>query len=219
MLVIPTWAAENGYIPPPRMVSHYIFGLFILKGQQIELHPKTSSWSCWSVTFSWSSGYSWMWGTLITFLIGTPTPRRGWTTRGVSRKPWPSVPSAPPPTSASTLTMSIPLLRPVISCITLSHLPFGSIFLHAPHPLFDIICSFRYPCHLCCYPGMSWPPCISSLFHISFCNGLVTFLYSLHGCIHLGSPPGPVGGAHQAESYIPCISQWEPFLACSLSKE
>ena len=127
-------------------------------------------------------------------------PRRGWTTRGVSRKLWPSLPLAPPPTTAIMLRMSIPLLRPAIKCITISCLPFGSIFFHALHPLFDIMCSCWGPHYLPHSLGMSWPPCLSSLFHNSFHNGLVTFLYSLHSHINLSSSISPADGAHQAKS-------------------
>ena len=175
----PNQMVENSYVPPPWAVGHSIFGLFILEGQQIDLHFKTPFWPCGSVAFSWQSHYSWMLGTLMASLIGTPTPRRGWTTRGVSRKLWPSFPSALPPTLTSKLRMSIPLLRPAINCITLSHLPFESICFQAPHPLFNILCSSGGPHYLQHSMRTSWPYCLSFLFLNSFHNGLVTFLYSL----------------------------------------
>ena len=172
MLVIPTWTAENSYVLLPWVVSHSIFGLFILEGWQIDLHPKTPSGPCWSAAFSWHCYYGWMAGTLITSPIGTPTLWRGWITRGVSRKLWPSFPSVPPDTSTSMLRMSVPLLRPTINCITTSCLSFERIFFHAPLPLFDIICSGGGPHLLHHSVGMSWPLCLSSLFCNSFCQWL-----------------------------------------------
>ena len=219
MLVIPTGVAENSYVPLPQVVSQSVFSLFVLEGWQIDLHSKTPSCPCRSAAFSWHCHYSWMKGTLIASPISTPTPRGGWTTRGVCRKLWPSLPSVLHPTSTSKLRMSIPLLMPVINCIALSHLPFGSIFFQAPHPLFDVICSCRGPCYLDHSVGTSWPPCLSSLFHNSFHDGFATFLYSLHGCLHLSCHTSLSDGASQAESYIPYISQGEPFLAWSSSKE
>ena len=69
------------------------------------------------------------------------------------------------------------------------------------------------------FPGGMLAPCLSPLFHNGFHDGLATFLYSLHGCIHLSGPTGPAYWAHQAEFYNPCISQGEPFLVWSSSKE
>ena len=103
MLVVPTWVAKTGNVPSPWVISYHIFHLFILKGWKIDLHPKTSSWPYWPVALSWWSHYSWMLGTSITSPVGTPTPRRGQTTRGVSRKLWCSLPSVPSNTSTSPL--------------------------------------------------------------------------------------------------------------------
>ena len=130
MLVVPTWAVEDSYVPLPQMVSPCIFVLFNLENWQIDLHPKTPSWLCWSVTLSWSFCYGWMLGTLIASPIGTPTPRRGWTTRGASRKPWPSLPLA----SSTTLYAENKCLstQAWINHIALSHPSFQE------HPL---------PCH------------------------------------------------------------------------
>ena len=135
-----------------------------------------------------------MLGTLNTSQIKTPTSRRRWTTRGVSRNLCPSLPSVTPPNMASSLRMSILSLRPAINCITLSCLPFGSIFFHALHSLFNIICSCRGPLYLHHSVGTSWPPYLISLFHSSFSYGSVIFMYSLHGCIHLNSPKSPTDG-------------------------
>ena len=52
MLVFPTQAAENSYIPLPGMLSDSIFGLFILEDWQIDLHPQTTSCPSCSVTLS-----------------------------------------------------------------------------------------------------------------------------------------------------------------------
>ena len=169
MLVIPTWVADNSYVPPPWMVCHSIFGLFVLKYWQIDLHPNSPSWPCWSVSFPWHPCHGWLPGTLIPFPIGTPTPRRGLTTLSVSRKSWSSLPSEPPTTSASMLRMSVSLLRPVFNGIAISSLPLGSILFHTLHPLFDIIYSSWYP----------GPPDLSSLFYNSVQNDSVTLLYSI----------------------------------------
>ena len=79
------------------------------------------------------------------------------------------------------LRRSICLLRPVISCIALSHFPFGTILFYSSHPLFNIICScwgFHYLCHSA---GTSCPPCFCPLLQNSFCNGSATFLYRVYG--------------------------------------
>ena len=100
---------------------------------------------------------------LLTWLE-IPSQRRGWTTGGVSRKLWSPLPSVPLPTSASMLQMGIPSLRPAINLISLSCLPFRSIYFHPLHPLLDILCSSRGPHYFCHSTGTSWPPCLSSLF-------------------------------------------------------
>ena len=217
MLVIPTWVAENGYIPPPWIVSHGMLGLLILKGQQIDLYPKTPSWLCLSVILSQSSGYSWMLGALIPTPIGMPTPREGWTIRSVFRELW-SLPLVPTSTLPSMLRMSVPLLRPVINCIILSCLLFESIFLHALHPCPYIICSSGGLCYLCCSAGTFWAPCFCSLFHYSLLNDMVTFLHYLYGHFYLSCSACSADGAHH-ESYVPCISQGESFLMWFSSKE
>ena len=151
-----------------------------------------------------------MLGTLITSPIRTPNSRRGWTTRSVSRKLWPSLSSAPSTTLTSMLRMSVSSLKPVINCNTTSHLPFGSILFHVLHPLFDIICSGEGLCYLHHSAGISWPPCLSSLFHNCFCNVSAIFLYGIYGCLYLSCPMSPTDGACQAESYVPGISQGSP---------
>ena len=178
MLLIPTWVAENGYVPLPWMASYHILGLFILEGWQIDLHPKTSSWPCWSVTLSWSSCYGTMPGTLIASLIGTPTPRRGWTTRGVSSKLWSSLPSAPSTTLTSMLRMRFVCPDLWLTTFHFSP-PFFKHTLPHQHPLFNITCSGRGLHYLCHSLGTSWPTCLCLLFHSSFHNGSVTFLYSI----------------------------------------
>ena len=52
MLVVPAQEAENSYVPLPQAVSHGVFGLFILEGWQIDLHPKTPSWPHGLLAFS-----------------------------------------------------------------------------------------------------------------------------------------------------------------------
>ena len=132
MLVIPTQAGKNSYVPPPWVVCHSIFGLFVLEDWQIDLHSKTPSSLCGSFAFSWCCHYGWMLGISQ---IGTLTHWREWTTRGVSRKVWSSLPSVPSTTLTSILRVSIFPLRPVINHITPSHLPFRSVLFHAFHPL------------------------------------------------------------------------------------
>ena len=212
MLVNPTQVAENNYISLPQEVCPCIFGLFILEDQQIDLHPKTPSWPCWSVAFSWHSLYVWMPETLITFPFRTPTPRRGWTTRSVSRNVWPSLPSVPPTNLTSTLRMSISLLRPAINCINISCLPFRCILHHTPQSLFDVISHHQSPHYLHHSLGMPWPPSLSSLFHIGIHNCSATFLYGIYCCLNMNCPASPIEGAHQAESYTLAFPRGDPFL-------
>ena len=107
MLVIPTQAAENSYVPLPWAVSYSIFGLF----WRLANWPSTSDPSCphWSVTFSGHCHHGWLLGTSIITLIWS-LPRGGWTIRNVSRKSWSSLSSVLSTTSASTLRMSVSLL-------------------------------------------------------------------------------------------------------------
>ena len=149
--------------------------LFVLEDWQIDLQPKTPFWSHWLVTFSGHLHHGWLLGTSITSPIRIPTPRRWWTTRSVSRKQLSSFSSVPPTTFTSMLRMSTFLLRFMINCVTISCLLFGSIFFQAPHPLFNVICWSGGLHYLCHSVGTSWPPGLSSLFHNSICNGLVTF--------------------------------------------
>ena len=65
------------------------------------------------------------------------------------------------------------------------------------------------------HPG----PGLSSLFYNSIHNGPGTLLYSIYSHLYLNCPTGPIDGALQAESYIPGISQEEPFIVWSLFKE
>ena len=121
-------------------------------------------------------------------------PRRGWTSRSVSRKPWSSSPSAPPTTLTSTLRMSISLLRPVMSHIAISCLSFGFILFHASHPFFCVIGSSRGPHYLHCSMGTSWPPGLSSFYHNSIQDGSAAFLYSVYGHLYLSCPTCPIDG-------------------------
>ena len=110
MLVIPAQAAENDYVPLPWAVSHNTFGLFILEGWVAEwLSP-------WDTCLVMQFGCF-----LLTLLL--------WLNVG-NFDCFPNVPSAPPPTLASILRMSVPYLRPAINHIGLSCLPFGSMEGH-----------------------------------------------------------------------------------------
>ena len=219
MLVIPTQAAENSYVPPQWVVSYSIFGLFILEDWQVDLCPKTPSSLHWLVTFCGQSCHSWLLGTSIAFPIRTPTPRRRWATRRVSRKSWSSLSSMSQTTSTSTLGMGTSSIRSMIACITISLFPFGGFFFQAPHSLFNVVCCGG---GLNCFhhsSGASWPPGLSSLFHNSICNSSVTILHSTCSCLYLHHSLSPINWACQAESNIPCISQEEPLFEWSLSKE
>ena len=154
----PSPSDRNSYIPPPQAVSYSIFGIFILEDQLIVFHPKTPSCPHWSVTFSGHSHHGWLLGTLITSLIGTPTPRRGWATRRVSKKLGSSLSSMPYTTSASTLGMSASLFKHMITNVTISHFPFGGLFFQALHSLFYVVCCGWSQCCLFHSPGASWTP-------------------------------------------------------------
>ena len=218
MLVVPTWVVENSYVPLPWVVCHSIFGLFALEDWQIDLHSKTPSWPCWVVASS-GTHHDWLLGTLIASPIWTIIPRRGWTTRSVSRKLWSSLSSAPRTTLTSTLRTNIFLIRPVINCITTSHFQYGNTFFYAPHPLFNVLCNSGGPQDLHHSIGMSWTPSLSFLFHNSIQDGLVALLCSIYLHLYLSCPTCPIDGAHQAESDIPGVSWGKPFLEWSSSKE
>ena len=132
--------------------------------------------------------HGWLLWTLITSPIGTPTPRRGWTTRCAPRKLWSSLPSALPTTSTGMLRMSVSSLRPVENCIAISHHYFGNIFFHASHPLYNVIWHGEGPHYLCHSVGTSWPPGLSSPFYNSVHNGSATLLYSIFGHLYLSCP-------------------------------
>ena len=218
MLIVPSWAAENGYIPLPQIVSHCIFNLLILEGQQIDLHSHTSSWLCWLVFLFWCSQYGGVLGTLNTSLIGTPIPWRGWSTWGTPGNPWPSLSLMPPTTLTCLLRMSIHSLGPV-SYISLSGPLFRNILFHSSYPLFDITCNDGGLWKLHHSVGMSWAPCFSPLFYNSLCNGTVTLLHCTYSCFYLSCPTSPTGQTHQTESYISGTFQGKSFLAWSPSKE
>ena len=190
MLVIPTQSAENSYVPPPWVVSYSIFGLFILEDWQVDLQLKTPSCTHWSITFSGHSCHGQLLGTSITFLIKTHThPRRRQTTRSVSRNLWSSLLSASSTTSTSMLRVSISLFKSTITHITISCLHFGSIFFQAPHLLFNVVCCGGVLGCLSFSPGAFCSPGLSSLFHNSICNNLVTFLHSIYSCLYLHRSP------------------------------
>ena len=157
MLVIPTWVAENSYIPSPQMVCHSIFGLVILEDWQVDLHPQTSSCLSCSVTLSGPPHHGWLMGTPFAYPIRTTCPWRGRSTRGVSWQLWGALSSTLSSISTCTLRMSIPLLSPVITCISPFHLYFRSIFLQAFHPLFDVVCWCGGLVCLYCSMEPSWP--------------------------------------------------------------
>ena len=191
MLVIPPQAAVNRYILPPQVVCHSIFGLFILEDWQIDLHPKTPFWPCQSIAFSW---HSYMVECQELWLL--------------PQSELPPEEGEPPEVYlgnyglpcllcfllTSLLRMSISLLRPLINCIIISHLPFRSILFHAPHPLFDVICCGGGLHYLCHSVGMSWPSSFSSLFHNCIHNGLVTFLYSIYSHLKMSCLPAQLIG-------------------------
>ena len=163
MLVIPTWVAENSYIPPPWVVSYSILILFVLEDWQVDLHPKTPSCLYWLVTFSGHSHHVQLLGISIASPIRTPFPRRGWTTRSVSRKLCFSLSSTLSTTLTSMLRMSISSFECMITCITISCLHFASIFFQAPHTLSNVVCCGGGPGCIHHSLGTSWPPCLSSL--------------------------------------------------------
>ena len=206
MLVISTWVVENSYIPPPWTVSHSILGLFILEDQQIDLHPQTSSFPSYLAALPRPSHHGQLMGTSFASLIGTPSPWRGRSTGSVSQLSWGTLSSMPSPTSTHTLRMSIPLLSPTIAGFTISHLHFGSIFLEALHPLFDVVFCYRGLVYLCFSLGASWPPGLRS-FPWWHPYGSMTFLDITHSHFHLGLSSGPINWATKVEPNIPCITK------------
>ena len=192
---------------------------FILEGWQFDHHPQAPSRHCWLISFSWWSHYGWMQETSITFLIETPIPKTGQSTRDVSGKPRSSLPLALSTSSTSTLRMSGHLLRPVINHITLSQPSFGDIFFHTPHPLFYITCGGRGFQYLCHSVGMPWLPCICALFLYSFGNGSATFLHHIYSHLYMSCSTGPTDGTSQAKSYINGSSQGESLFTWLPTKE
>ena len=175
MLFVPAWAAENSYIPLPQVVSHSIFGLFILEGQQIDLHHKTLP-GCTAQLLSPD--------TLITvecqelwllLQVELPLPEEG----------------EPPEVSLGNCGLPCLLchLLPQTVCwewafLCSDLLSTTSPFLTSPSGASSskphIHSSILYAAmgghhYLHCSTEASWLPCLSSLFHNSFCNGLVTF--------------------------------------------
>ena len=75
-------------------------------------------------------------------------PQSGLPPRGVPGNVWSYFSSVPPTTLTSMLRTSVSSIRPAINCIANSCLHFGSIFFHAPHPLFNVICHGGGPCYL-----------------------------------------------------------------------
>ena len=128
MLVIPTQAVENSYVPPPGMVSHSVLGLFILEDWQIDLHPRPLlALPAWllpldpPVMVNWWELCSLPWSEL-------PPPEEG---------DLPEVSLSNCGTSCLVchllllLRMSILLLSPTITHLIISQLCFGSILLQA----------------------------------------------------------------------------------------
>ena len=120
----------------------------------------------------------------------------------------------PSPTSTQMLRTSILPLSPTITHFIISHLHFGSIFLQASHPLFDVVCFCRGLVYLPCSLGIFWVPGLSSLFHTGICDGSITFLDSTHCHFHLSLSPGPIDWATQVESNIPCVTKRKSLFEC-----
>ena len=125
----------------------------------------------------------------------------------------------PSSTPTHMMRISVLLLSPMITCLIISHHCFRSIFLQASHPLFDVVCCCRGPICLCCSSRASWPPGLSSLFHVSTCNGSMAFLDSTHCHFHLSLSPCPIDPATQVESNIPCLTKRKPLFEQSLSEK
>ena len=151
MLVIPTQAVENSYVPTPGMVSYSIFGLFMLEDWQIDLHPQTSSCPSCLVTLSRCSHHGWWMGALSASPIGTPFPLKReihWKCLLVIMGALSSMASS---TSTHMLRTNIPLLSPWLLA-----LPFlTSLQKHLPPNL----ASTHWYCMLL------WGFGLSSLFH------------------------------------------------------
>ena len=148
MLIIPTLAAENSYIPLPGTISHSILGLFILEDWQSDLHPQTSSSPSCSVALCRPSSHGQLMGTLFTSPIWTPSPWR-WRSTGKGLSVIMGCPSSmPSSTPTDMLRMSVHPLSPLITHFIISHHHSGSIFLQASNPLFNVVC---------CYGGLFCP--------------------------------------------------------------
>ena len=218
MLVIPTWAAENSYVPLPQVVSDNIFGLFIIEDQLIDLYPKTLPGCTGQLLSPDVLIMVYCWGLWLLLQLELPLPEEGEPPDmslgncGLScllfhLLPWPAM-----------LRMSISPPRLAINCIAISCSHFGSIFFHSLHPHFNALFHGRGAPYLCHSVGMPcpWPWFSFPHQHLQWLSDIpVQYLWSpLHELSYQ-----PIDGANQAESYISGVSQGEPFLEWPSSKE
>ena len=190
MLVILTWVAENSYISPPQMISHSIFGLFILEDQQIELQAQISSCPPCLVTFSRLSHHGWLMGTLMASSIGTPSPLKReihWKCLSVvvgHLVPW--LLTSPFLISTFEASSSKPCIH--------------SLMLYATAGV----------CFVFIVPQEHPGPLALVLFHNNTCNVPLTFQYSAYHFVYLSLSPSPINWTGQAESNNTCIIKMNP---------
>ena len=184
MPVIPTQVAENSYILSPWVVGNSIFGLFVLRDRQIDLHPKASTHTCWSVTVMECS-CCWAHGALITASIRTSPCGRGWATWRISRNPWCYL-------LLVLSTMSNDKL--IVGVVGPSHFPIGCSLIQTLHPIIYFAGTSQRSDGSPWPSGVSWLSGHHPLLHHSICDSPTAFLNSIYHCFHLCQSPSPLTG-------------------------
>ena len=144
MSVVPTRVEEYRHVPIPWVLGHCIFGLFILKGGQINLYPEASSCPPWLATLLRNPCLVWLLQTSFTLSIWTVSSQRGWASQRFPRNPWCSLLPMPPLTLAPSLQVNALSMGSVVLIIISFWLPIGGP-LQALHPHLNVI-------------GCSWSP-------------------------------------------------------------
>ena len=155
MLVIPTWAAENSYVPLSLVVSYSILGLFSLKIGKFTftLRPlPTCTDQILSLDTLVMVNYREFWSLLQ---LQLPPPEEGESSEGSLGNCGLSCHLCHLPTSTSMLGTGTSSLKSTITQITISHFPIGGFFFQALHPLFNVVCCGRGLGCLCNSSGAS----------------------------------------------------------------
>ena len=187
----------------PWAVGHYIFGLFIFKGGQINLYPKASYCPPWSATHLRNPHLVWMLWTSSTLSIWTVSSQRGWTSWRFPRKPWGSLMPMLPSTSAPLLQVATPSISSTVCII----IPFNVI---GHSWSLGVLCPSLWS---------PWSPGLHFLFYHSLNDGIVTFL---HGFSQVLLPvwvsePSWMGLLSQIQHFLPC--KGEPLVPGVSTKE